>query len=237
MKETEVGLSLSLCSCSLVGGEINGEGALLSTTLVCTVWSCWPFFFFLFFYGFSSCLTGATRPIWFQCSTALRPEQIPAELSTVDFSFLSWTSVCFLVRFETPISEAPFLINRCARFVFSVAACCVNRLIDTFQRDWFQLLTFSPIQCQTQIPTACAAADWIPSVLWFEFFSWFVLCFSGLEPFYPFLDVRADRLVHLVYLFILFCWYAIGNWKEKSRPSCVISHFSPNTTAGLRCSG
>ena len=37
MKETEVGLSLSLCSCSLVGGEINGEGALLSTTLVCTV--------------------------------------------------------------------------------------------------------------------------------------------------------------------------------------------------------
>ena len=153
--------------------------------------------------------------------------------------FLFFRGQVFVFLFDSRlVFQRPlFKINTCARFVFSVAACCVNRLIDTFQRDWFQLLTFSPIQCQTQIPTACAAADWIPSVLWFEFFSWFVLCFSGLEPFHPFLDVRADRLVHLVYLFILFCWYAIGNWKEKSRPSCVISHFSPNTTAGLCCSG
>lgn len=81
--------------------EINGGGTL---AYVCTVFLklAGPSF-----YGFSSCLTGATRPSWFQWTTALRPEQIPAELSISWWLLLVFYSVpdfkVFVCLFPIPV--------------------------------------------------------------------------------------------------------------------------------------
>ena len=224
MKETEVGLSLSLCSCSLVGGEINGEGALLSTTLVCTVWSCWPFFFFLFFYGFSSCLTGATRPIWFQWTTALRPEQIPAELSTVDFSFYFVDKCLFSCSIRDSYFRGPFLNKyMCALCV----QCCSllrqspDRHVPAWLIPTFDLFAYPMPNTNSNCVRRCGLNP-ISFVIWILF----VVCvvFFWFGTFLSFFR-RSCRSVGSPCLFI-YSFLLICNWKLKRKESPFLRDIS-----------
>jgi len=126
-RERESARSICFVFSALWLVEINGGGTL---AYVCTV-------FFLklagpSFYGFSSCLTGATRPSWFQWTTALRPEQIPAELSmlmVVGLLVLHSVpdqSVCF--PFPSPVLYRCAFWSCCCATSVRLRACCVANL-------------------------------------------------------------------------------------------------------------